>query len=736
MGLVLQQGRGRKIPAAAVWASLAAACGPTCSQASPIGAYHIVALGLTGSSYSYTQSDATYGGGYAIGMNASGRVVGESTRRNASAASLGLDAWQAGADGTTIVIGLFGAAYDYAYGGTGGGVFHNVVSTSQNAAGDAVGYSDRYSGAGVASGRDVWLMHASVTQLIGLVGTDYEYGGTAGTAVRNSTVANLNSAGQAIGYSIRYNAAGTAIGQDAWMAGGTMSGSQQVGFVGAGYEYAFSGTGGGTYRYSLAKGQDATGHVVGYSSRYDAQGNSLGSDAWLTTDSGTTQQIGFTGDIYERSAVSPAVGTYRSSTPFGISASGQVAGTSQRYNASGSYVGSDAWLVSGSGTQLIGLTGSGYESGLTRDSGVSGLCANGTAYGYSSRYNSNGYSLGADGWLATSAGTVRIGLTGTGYEYTSSNPGGGKYRNTVSFHISDTGMVDGYSRRYNTSNIEIGHDAFVATTAGTWRVGLIGTGYEYTYSGTGGGTYRTSSVSASSTTGYAVGYSDRYNSLGFSLGRDAWVATTSGTRLAGLTGPGYESPGTDPGGGTYRLNTPLVVNTHGDAIGTTHRYGLTGAGNAGTAGWFFDGDTGLTTSLEFSFRSSNNWVETSPMLLSDDRVVLGQYRLYSGDTDMGLRAFWWSSGDGFHDVGSLVSGGLTAAGWQYLSSIYDSSVPGVAGSGQGVSPLYILGTGQMITPTGQPYLLSVPEPTPYLLSVGLLLIAGCRRRKRMQQLPA
>jgi hypothetical protein len=98
---------------------------------------------------------------------------------------------------------------------------------------------------------------------------------------------------------------------------------------------------------------------------------------------------------------------------------------------------------------------------------------------------------------------------------------------------------------------------------------------------------------------------------------------------------------------------------------------------------------------------------------------------------LGDRAFWWSAEAGFYDLGGLVEGGLSAAGWEYLANVYGSVVPGAAGATPGGSPLYIVGTGLTIGQTGgkSTYLLTVvPEPSGLaLLAIGAVAVLRSRR---------
>jgi hypothetical protein len=175
---------------------------------------------------------------------------------------------------------------------------------------------------------------------------------------------------------------------------------------------------------------------------------------------------------------------------------------------------------------------------------------------------------------------------------------------------------------------------------------------------------------------------------------------------------------------TMRSGVVWGLNDTGDAIGTSDRYTAAGAGR-GTAGWFYDADLGRTFALSFSFRGNDNTSYTAPILLTDDGVVLGRYTLYSGNSTVGDRVFWWSLDAGFRDLGALVQGGLNAAQWAYLSTVIDANGTYIGGG----SPNYIVGTGYASIGNVTAFLLTaVPEPATLIASMPLVLIARRSRR--------
>jgi len=238
----------------------------------------------------------------------------------------------------------------------------------------------------------------------------------------------------------------------------------EVSLTGSGYEYAYRG---GTSRYSDAYGLNAAGQVTGYTRRYNALGDALGQDGWLWTGS-TTQVVGLTGSGYEGPSTGPGGGAVRHTWSVQLNAAGQASGYTLRCNALGKDLGYDAWLATGSATQLIGLTGAGYEYAYTGPGGgtyrrnIGGqINAAGQVIGTTERYNASGTRLGGDAWLWTGSTAQVVGLTGSGYEYASTGPGGGTYRSSARDQLNAAGQVAGHTRRFNASGTSLGYDAWL-----------------------------------------------------------------------------------------------------------------------------------------------------------------------------------------------------------------------------------------------------------------------------------
>jgi hypothetical protein len=608
--------------------------------------------------------------------------------------------------------GLTGTNYGYS---VSGGTYQDSLLVQLNAAGQVTGDSARFDSSGDNLGQDSWFYDGSTTQQIGLSGTNYSYSDSGGT-YQSSMPQQLNAAGQVIGYSYRYSSSGDSLGLDAWLYSGNST--QQIGLTGTNYSFPAVG---GTYQVSAPVQLNSAGQAIGTSARYDNSGDSLGQDSWFFNGS-STQQIGLTGSNYSYAA---AGGTFQQSDVYQLNAAGQVIGDAFRYSSTGDSLGIDAWLYNGNSTQQIGLSGTNYSypvsDGIYQSSEPLLLNSVGQVAGYSTRYTSSGTFLGTDSWLFNGSSTQQIGLGGTNYSYSLS---GGTFESSEPLLLNAAGQVAGYSTRYSSAGGYLGQDSWYYNGSSTKQIGLTGTNYSYPATG---GNYQNSQAQQLNAAGQVIGYSTRYSSIANNLGQDAWIYNGSVTQQIGLTGTNYSYAAT---GGTYQYSNASQLNAAGQAIGYSSRYDSTG-NSLGQDGWFFDLATDKTTLLQFSVDSATQNSQTDPQVLTDAGVVLGSYELYSGAVDEGQHAFYWSQSNGFSDLGALVSGGLSAAGWQDLSDVFDAE-----GSAADGSPLFIAGDGLISGQSGgnSTYLLSQNVPEPRAGSLVLLAGSGVFLRRRRKQL--
>jgi hypothetical protein len=280
-------------------------------------------------------------------------------------------------------------------------------------------------------------------------------------------------------------------------------------------------------------------------------------------------------------------------------------------------------------------------------------------------------------------------------------------RTSAIIAVHESGWVLGSTDRRGAGS---GFDVWAADgSSPTRRVNLIGSEYEHSNGST---ISREAWGLAISATGAAVGQSQRFGPGGRRVGFDVWYADASGvSRRINLVGPNYQY--VESSGGVARSGGPLAMNRREQVLGTSSRFDSLG-NSLGRSGWFFDPATGITTALEFSFRADGR-CDTFPTLLTDEGVVLGSYNFFEGGAPPVNRVFWWSLEAGKHDLGDLVAGGLSAAGWRTLLNVFNPAVPGAIGQTAEGAPFYIAGNGLTDDQvSGETiYLLSavVPEPT-------------------------
>lgn len=624
-----------------------------------------------------------------------------------------------------------------------------------------------------------------ITEL-GFTGPNYEYVSpfSGGGIVQFSEAEGMNSQGQVIGTSSRFDSSGDSLGQDAWLFsdGRTI----QLGFVGSVYSIPFSGSSGGTFEDSSVSGINNSGQVVGTTDRWSSAGADLGQDAWIFNGS-ATEQIGFTGGVYSYTGQGTDGEAFQYSTVNGINQAGQAFGTSEPIVNTLNGFGRDAWYFDGTSTQQIGLVGTNYSytanvlgvTGTREFSQGESINSSGEVLGLSQRGTAQHEELGTDVWIFQNGTTKQIGLTGSNYGYAVSASNGDIFEYSTAFGLNDAGYVLGTTNRCNTLGADLGNDAWIYNGVITQPIGLTGPNYSYTSTEPGGGTYQESQPVEMNDSEHVIGESTRFNTAGSNLGYDAWLSTGSSIQQIGLTGGIYSYSPVGVGGGTYQISYANEINDHDQVLGNSRRYspsgvslggdawffdgkttreiGLTGAnytytipgqGNyqasgttalnnagqavgvshrydasgdsLGQAGWFFDPKLGTTTELVFSTDTEGDAM-TQPDLLTDSGVVLGTFDVYSGSADLRTDLFYWSESAGFYDLGSLVAGGLSERGWQSLADLYGSATPGVTGTFDDTGlPQYILGDGYVTGEAG-PYPFNDPPPN-YNNSVFLLTV--------------
>ena len=169
-----------------------------------------------------------------------------------------------------------------------------------------------------------------------------------------------------------------------------------------------------------------------------------------------------------------------------------------------------------------------------------------------------------------------------------------------------------------------------------------------THTQTGG--YSTNNPTALNAVGQVAGDAERYSGS-TDKGVDAWLysPTTNTTQLIGLV----DSTHIQTGG--HSENFPIALNAVGQVAGSAERYD--GDIDEGQDVWLYDSASQTTFDL-VSSPSAFGFGYSQVEYLGDDGVVMGWYDVDGGSTQ---DVFLWTESRGFHDLGTLVQGGLTAA---------------------------------------------------------------------------
>ncbi len=625
----------------------------------------------------HTRDDG-YRASSVLHLTESGLVAGDTSRFNGGATFLGQTAWLY--DGTTTIrLGFTGDEYTRDDG------YRSSSPQRLTESGLVAGYSDRFAGS-QSMGRTVWLYDGTTTREIGL--SDPEH--TRADGLRYSELRLATESGLLAGYSNRYNGGTEYLGRTVWLYDGTTT--RVIGLTGPGY------TRDDGYRASFLRHITESGFVVGDSNRYD-QHTDLGRAAWLY-DGTTTTEVGL--DDYEHTASNG----YRYSMAEELTETGLVIGYSKRYNHGAAAIGQSAWLYDGTSTVRLGFTGSGYTRldgyGYSKATDVT---ESGFVIGYSARYRSHTYTcLGQTAWLYNGTATRRIGLIDSehiradGYSY------------SWPLHLTESGLVTGYSERYSGSQ-DMGLTAWVYDGITTRPIGL--TDPEHTRSDG----YRVSTPQWLTESGLVTGHSDRYAGSQC-MGRTVWLYDGTTTRPIGLADPIHTR------NDGYRYSHISRITESGFVGGFSIRYNG-GPTELGHTAWVYDPLADTTVAFIGSVRS-DGYAFSEVLYLGDDGLALGYYEWFApDDTDLGNRAFAWTPSAGFTALDLMVAGGLEANGWEQLYNAYKANATGqILGYGKRLDQT----SGQMaylLTPTAT----TIPEPgTVALLALGMVALGRRGRR--------
>lgn len=659
-------------------------------------------------------------------------------------------------------VGLVGPTYINA-----GNYSGSIVGISST--GTAWGTTNRFV-SNVANGRDSWFFNGVSSVQIGLTGGVY----TQNNGFQQTSITSANGANLIGGTATRYlNGTTTTIGQDAWLYNGNTTAQVQLGLTTGTYVSSASSN---NTRSSTVSAVTANNMVFGTSNRYSQTQTTgttptqVGTDVWVYNSlnaSTTLINPGNTGTPTPPVGSSGATGvTYtrsndltRSPTVLGANsnASGQIVGTATRYSATNGTLGTDAWLWDGTQTIILGLNNANNFNNAagntlgTRTSSlpsIGAMNASGQVIGNTIRYNAANVGTANDAWLYTpgsGGGTyTTMGLTGGVYSPVISGNSAGTQVSTP-VRLNNSGLVAGTSNRYTAGTFnQIGQDAFYFNGTTTVQASPSGTTY------TASDNTVTANVSgmSNSATPFVVGSNIRWlgqastTNSGAGFGSDVWIYNTA---ISSPTSTVIGLSGAAPSAGSLAVSYTKADNTQansfrglndaGFVIGSAVRYDANGF-SVGQAGWLYNVTTQSLTTLQFPTNYGNDTVAghvgglilatTTPVFVTSTGNVLGTYIAYdAAGASLGNRAFVWSSADGYSDLGGLVGGGLSAAGWNRLSTLsFQNGALDASGY-----PKYLAGTGRLIGETADGSLYIVPAPSSAgLLALGLLA-AGKRRRR-------
>lgn len=376
---------------------------------------------------------------------------------------------------------------------------------------------------------------------------------------------------------------------------------------------------------------------------------------------------------------------------------------------------SAAFGASQYGITITGLT----DAEHTRDDGYQfssnsyWLNGAGQILGTSDRFNGGSTNLGRTAWLYNGNDTSRVTLGFTDAAHTSST--GAQF--STGRILNEAGQVAGVSTRLNGGTAFAGQTAWLYSGGTTTAIGI--TDAEHTRDDG----RQVNNPQQLNEAGQVAGQATRYNGTDGSvyLGESVWMYDGSSTTKVNPTGTTFTR---NDGQQNHQL---LSLNEIGQVTGYSRRYnGTDGSVNLGQTAWFYDSTIDQTYSMDFSIRS-DGYALSNLSFLSDAGFALGYYELFDTDDSLlGNRAIYFSPDDGWLELGSLVDGGLTAAGWDYLAdAILANGADQIIGAGL----LDGMTDGQMT------YLMTAqvaPVPVPgavWLFGSGLLGLIGISRRK-------
>ncbi|MCA9234503.1 MAG: hypothetical protein KDA44_03480 [Planctomycetales bacterium] len=169
----------------------------------------------------------------------------------------------------------------------------------------------------------------------------------------------------------------------------------------------------------------------------------------------------------------------------------------------------------------------------------------------------------------------------------------------------------------------------------------------------------------------------------------------------------------------------LQLTDSGLVLGRNERH-IFNRGRPTFAAWLYDSSSHTTYDLSFS-TNSEGAAYTDVVSLSESGAMFGTYDFY-GETDAfeGVRYFYWSLVDGFHDLESLIVGDFDAAGWDTIIGSLNFS-----GDLKIVDESFLTARGRRLDGSYMPFaLIRVPEPATLSLLCAALVAGAAWRGTR------
>jgi hypothetical protein len=298
-----------------------------------------IEIGLADSEHS-SSDGRRYSEPWYVDLNEAGQVTGTSYRYNGGSTFRGRSGWLYNGT-TTINIGLTDSEHTSGYGER-----HSFPAVL-NEAGQVRGYSFRYSPSGAHLGTSVWLYDGRNTMNVGLTGPEHTridgYKYSVGYGSR------LNESGRVLGYANRYNGGSKDLGTSVWLYDGATT--RDIGLTGSEH------TRNDGYKASYGGQFNEAGQAVGYSSRFNGGNTDLGVSIWFfdgatTRDIGLNGTEHTRADGYKHGGVSDTELVEEFDY---LNEAGQIIGVSFRYNGGNTKLGEDAWFYDPELNQTIAL---------------------------------------------------------------------------------------------------------------------------------------------------------------------------------------------------------------------------------------------------------------------------------------------------------------------------------------------------------------------------------------------